>query len=97
MAPPGDASNPVDVDADPPVYEQGTVDAPLDLTQGEADPICFICLDARERGSGGYCNQIQPCCKAQCHQACYLPWAEKENADYESVSCPACRVVLVGD
>ena len=95
--PPGaDAANPVDVDADPPpVYEQGAVPgAPLDLAQGEPDPICFICKEVTHE-DGGHCNQIQPCCRAACHRACYRPWLEMQQAQYGSVSCPACRTIVL--
>lgn len=94
--PPGAPDNPVDVDTDDPpvVYVEGSVrGAAVDLTQGEEDPLCFICQEVKHEGA--YCNQRQECCGAQCHRACIRPWFRMQQQRHGNVSCPICRSILL--
>ena len=98
VGPPGSKWNAIDVDdveGGLPVYGEGEVQGlPLDLTQGEDDVVCFVCIS--ERYQGRLCSQIQPCCGAQCHTACFEPWLEQQQRAYaDSVSCPCCRIVMI--
>jgi hypothetical protein len=92
---PGVEGNAIDVDAvgGPPVYDEGTVPGVVvDLTQGEEESLCFICLEARGH-EGQLCNRVQACCEAQSHVACFFPWALMQQQEFGNVSCPHCRTI----
>ena len=92
---PGAPDNPIDVDTDDPVvYLEGSVrGAAVDLTEGEEDPLCFICQDVKHEGA--FCNQRQGCCGAQCHSVCFRPWLRMQQQQFGNVACPMCRSILL--
>ena len=90
---PGLEANPIDLDGEAPLYTPGDVPgAVVDLTVGEEDPVCFVCL--HETLDGRFCDRLQRCCQRWCHSACIEPWRALQQARFqEGVGCPHCRRV----